>query len=326
MTAVAVERAPAAIAPRLAAARALASRLAGLVDQPDAFVAALSAGYTALADADYLALLRRTTPGLGEAYGIRAPLAAPVQARVRRACRRQPDVALWLAERLAREPQLEVSTLACAVLRVSMETDPERSWQLVRRLSRQARNRIVVDTLASVAALGILLEPYRWAELEQLVYSASPWERRLAAAAAASLPLEVVPGDRHRLTSGPALDLVAQLLGDADPDVQKAIARALRAWYPVDPGGVARFLADEAGRAAAAADGNRGWVLRNALSVAAPENAAAIRARLAGLRRNQTAPPTSRASRAASAFADLLRVGAAMPGAAAAGPERSITE
>ena len=38
---------------------------------------------------------------------------------------------------------------------------------------READDWITVDTLATPSARGILLEPYRWAELEQLVYSPS---------------------------------------------------------------------------------------------------------------------------------------------------------
>ncbi len=306
MTSAITERAGAVVAERLPEARALAARVAAQADRPEEFVAELRSGYARLADPAYLATLRQVTPGLGAALGIRAPLAAPVHSRVRSACRHRPDVALWLAERLEREPDLEMRTVACTLLRVSLEHDPERSWQLIRRLSRAADNWIAVDTLAGVAGLGILLEPFRWAELEQLVYSPSPWERRFVGSTIASLPFEVVPADRHRLAESPALDLVGELLGDSDQNVQRALAWALRNWHRVDARGVERFLDLQASRAAADRDGSRAWVIRDALPAIDRAGAAAIRARVAGLRRDPGAGSTSAASRATAAFADLM--------------------
>ena len=329
MTSAVTERAGAFVAERLPDARALAARVAALVDRPDEFVAELQSGYARLADPAYLATLRQMTPGLGAAQGIRTPLAAPVHSRVRSACRHRPDVALWLAERLAREPDLEMRTVACTLLRVSLEHDPERSWQLIRRFSRTADNWIAVDTLAGVAGLGILLEPFRWAELEQLVYSPSPWERRFVGSTVASLPFEVIPADRHRLAESPALGLIGELLGDSDENVQRALAWALRSWQRVDAGGVARFLEVEASRAAVDRDGHRAWVIRDALPAIDRAGAATIRARLAGVRRDPGAGSTSKASRAAAAFADVMAASPASGQPATAADrhiERSATE
>lgn len=306
MTSPVSERASAEVAAHLPEARALAGRVAALVDRPEDFVAELGRGYETLADAGYLATLRQMTPGLHAAYGIRTPLAAPVHARVRSACRHRPDVALWLAERVERDPHLEVRNLACTLLRLSLEHDPERSWQLVRRMARHADNWIAVDTLAGVAALGILLESYRWAELEQLVFSPSPWERRLVGSTVATLPFEVVPADRPRLAGAPALDLVGQLMGDADANVQKALSWALRSWTRVDREAVARFLDREATRASTDRDGHRAWVIRDAVGAIDPARAQAIRSRLAGIRRAPGRASTSAAARTAAAFADLM--------------------
>ncbi len=296
------------VAAHRARSRALAARVAALVEQPDRCVAELESGYRELADPTYLQFLHATTPGLGPAFGVRAPLSAPLHSAVRRACRGRPDVALWLAERVEREPYLEDLQLACVLLRLSLEEDPERSWQLVRRLARTAGNWIAVDALAGVAALGILLEPYRWAELEQLVYSPSPWERRLVAATIALLPFEVVPADRHRLADGPALELLGALIGDAEETVQRALGWALRSWYRVDPSGVARFVDEHAARAAAERDAQRARVLRHALPALDTARAADVRARIATLRRRPGATSTSAAARAAAAFADLLSI------------------
>ena len=306
-------RADAFVAARLPEARALAARLAPLVELPDTFVAELEAGLGNLADAAYLDELRRMTPGMSAAFGVRTPLTRPIHAAVRRACRGRPDVALWVAERVEREPYLEVRAIACTLLRISLEADPERSWQLVRRMARAADSWVAVDILAGVAALGILIEPFRWAELEQLIYSPSPWERRFVGSTIATLPFEVVPEDRDRLSPRPALDLLGQLIGDADQNVQKALAWALRSWTRVDPTGVERFLDAEAGRSADEADGNRAWVVRDALPALAPAEAVRLRRIVAGIRRVPGASSTSTASRAAAGFADLIATGTTNP-------------
>ena len=306
-------RADAFVAARLPEARALAARLVPLVELPDTFVSELEAGLESLADATYLDELRRMTPGMSEAFGVRTPLTRPIHAAVRRACRGRPDVALWVAERVEREPYFEVRAIACTLLRISLEADPERSWQLVRRMARAADSWVAVDILAGVAALGILIEPFRWAELEQLTYSPSPWERRFVGSTIATLPFEVVPEDRERLAPRPALDLLGQLIGDADQNVQKALAWALRSWARVDPTGVGQFLDVEARRSADEADGNRAWVVRDALPAVAPAEAARLRTIVAGIRRVPGAPGTSAASRAAAAFADLIATGTTNP-------------
>ncbi len=54
------------------------------------------------------------------------------------------------------------------------------------------------------------------------------------------------------------LTLVGLLIGDPEPDVQKALSWALRSLARVDPVGVTGFCRDEAGRAAATEDGAPG--------------------------------------------------------------------
>ena len=280
------------MAAHLAEARSVADRLVPLLDRPDAFVAELEAGLRNLADPACLDELRRVVPGGPVALGVRAPLTRPIHAAVRRACRGRPDSALWVAERAEREPYLEVRAIACtapprlarrrprAQLAAAAPDGAERQ-QLDR--GRHARRR---------RALGILIESFRWAELEQLVYVASPWERRLVGSTIATLPFEVVPEDRPRLADGPALSLLDQLIGDADENVQKALAWALRSWIHVDPTGVDRFLDAQAARAAADGDGHRARVVRDALPAVDPGQARRLRTLLAGVRRAPTQPGT----------------------------------
>ena len=98
------------------------------------------------------------------------------------------------------------------------------------------------------------------------------------------------------------LELVGQLIGDAEPDVQKALSWALRELARVDPARVGAFCRVEADRAAATGDGHRAWVLRDALAKL-PADADAIRTVLAGVRRAPGAPSTSVAAATATAFA-----------------------
>ena len=72
-------------------------------------------------------------------------------------------------------------------------TETERTWQLLRRAAREAGDWITVDDLAHPYGTGIAAEPYRWAELEQLVYSPSRWERRLIGSTIATM----THGDRR---------------------------------------------------------------------------------------------------------------------------------
>ena len=121
---------------------------------------------------------------------------------------------------------------ACSSGRLPTET--ERTWQLLRRAAREAGDWITVDSLAHPYAKGIAAEPYRWAELEfarlQPVALGTPPGRlddrdddpcRSSARAR--------PGGRRH---GPAL--LADLMGDAEPDVQKALSWAYRSLTVVD--------------------------------------------------------------------------------------------
>ena len=298
------QRSVAFVEARRARARGLGTQVGDLIDRPDDFVAVLEEGLAALADPEYAAGLSRTAPGVGAVLGVRTPLLQAVARGMGASIRlASPAEALWLAHRLARAEAFETRTFAALLLRRSLAADPERSWQLVRQMASQASSWVEVDTLARVAALGIAREPYRWAELGQLVYSTDRWERRLVGSTIASIPLEVPAASRRQLARSPALEFVAQLMGDAEPDVQKALSWALRTWARVDPDGVLRFLEVETGLAAAAEDGNRTWVIRDSLQALPADTAADLRGRLAGIRRRPGAEGTSVAGQAAREFA-----------------------
>jgi hypothetical protein len=159
-----------------------------------------------------------------------------------------------------------------------------------------------VDTIAEVYAQGVIAERFRWAELEQLVYSDRPMERRLVGSTLARIPHQLPRPRRALLDVRPALDLVSQLLGDADDMVQKSLAWALREWSRVDATAVAAWLTQQAIQAAAADDGHRAWVIRDALPAQPDEVAAPIRVRLSGVRKRPGAPSTSVATGIAREF------------------------
>jgi 3-methyladenine DNA glycosylase AlkD len=285
-------------------ARGLGAQIGDLIDRPDDFLAALEEGLAALADPGYATGLTRTAPGVGPVLGVRTPLLQAVTGGLGPSIRRaSPAEALWLAERLARAEAFETRTFAAVLLRRSLPADPERSWQLMRRMAGETSSWVEVDTLARVAAFGIAREPYRWAELGQLVYSPDRWQRRLVGSTIASIPIEVPASARRQLARSPALEFVGQLIGDAERDVQKALSWALRTWARVDPEGVSRFLEAETGCAAAGDDGHRAWVIRDSLQALPAGAAADLRDRLAGIRRRPGAAGTSMAGEAAQAFA-----------------------
>jgi hypothetical protein len=111
-----------------------------------------------------------------------------------------------------------------------------------------------------------LAESFRWAELEQLVYSADRWERRLVGSTVAMCRTDC-PCPAPGAGPTPGLTLIKSLIGDAEPDVQKALSWALRSWWEVDPFGTREFIRQEAMRASSDNDGHRAWVLRDALTL-----------------------------------------------------------
>lgn len=309
-----VERTPSAVTARAVAfvadhkpaAEALGTSLAEYLHDGDAFAAALDAGLRGLADPEYVAGQQLVAPGLGTTLGVRWPLLAAVVRGFRQATRRdRPTPLLSIADRLFREEPLEARWFAFALLERTLAGDPERTWQLLRRGAREAADWITVDDLAHPYGTGIAAEPYRWAELEQLVFSPSRWERRLVGSTIATM----THGNR-RTGRGPevvehGLPLLGQLIGDAEPDVQKALSWAYRSLAQIDRQRTTQTLRAETERAVATDDGHRAWVIRDSLTKLDPQDAEELRTSLAGIRRRPAAPSTSAAAEMAARFGGL---------------------
>ena len=299
-------RAVAFVAERRDPAEALGTSLAELTNDPDAFAAALRRGLADLADPDYLAGQQRVAPGIGAVHGVRWPLLAAIQRGFRNATRGdRPTTLLFVADRLFREVELEARWFAFGLLERTLATETERTWQLLRRAAREAGDWITVDSLAHPYAKGIAAEPYRWAELEQLVYSPSRWERRLVGSTIATMTHVDRRRGRDPDVAVHALPLLGQLIGDAEPDVQKALSWAYRSLTVVDAGATEAAIRDETDRAVRSADGHRAWVIRDALSKLDPATADELRDRLAGIRRHAGAPSTSAAAHTIARFGRL---------------------
>jgi 3-methyladenine DNA glycosylase AlkD len=297
------ERAVAFVAEHKPRAEALGRRLADEIDDPDAFARILGEGFAELADPVYHDGQRTVVPGLGPTHGVRWPLIQAVIRGFRDATRRERTSSwLFIADRLFREPELEARWFAFGLLDRLVIDDAERSWQLLRRAAREAGDWATVDALAHPVGRGILLETYRWAELDQLVYSPSRWERRLVGSTIATIPFVDRRRGREPIVAERGLALIEELIGDDDPDVQKALAWALRSLVFVDQAAVAAFCERQATDAAANDDGYRAWVVRDVLSKLDPVDADPIRARLDGIRRRPGAPATSRAATTADRF------------------------
>jgi 3-methyladenine DNA glycosylase AlkD len=302
------ERVRALLDERLPGARGLGAALAQLIDDPEQFVVVARQGLAALADDAYRAEVARVAPGPVPTFGVRAPLLAALERQLRvPLADSSPASALWLAQRLTEEDEREFTLLGQRALARTLPDDPERSWQLIRRLARAASDWIAVDSLAELVARGILFEPYRWAEVEQLIYSDDPWERRLVASTIATLP-HLLPRHRRQQLAGdatPTLMLIESMIGDDDPSVQKALSWALRSWHGVEAQRVEEFISREAARAAASHDGFRAWVLRDALTAPAMPAllVSAVRRQLIGVRRGTDRQPSSRARQIAQDFA-----------------------
>jgi 3-methyladenine DNA glycosylase AlkD len=303
---VATERAVAFVAARKARAETQGAALAEHVGDPDAFAIALRTAFEELSDPEYRDGVQFIAPGIGTIHGVRRPLMAAIARGFRRETRHdRATTLLFLADRLFHEPHLEARWFAFGLLERTLAADPERTWQLLRRAAREAGDWVTVDDLAHPYATGIAAEPYRWAELEQLVYSPSRWERRLIGSTIATM----THGDSHT-DHGPelvptALTLLEALMGDAEPDVQKALAWAYRSLAQRDLTTTTAALRHEADLAIADADGHRAWVVRDSLSKLAPADAADLRSRLATIRKRPGARSTSEAAMTAERFGAL---------------------
>lgn len=300
----------ATIAARESRAAALGADLAADLSDPEAFAAGLAAAFAGLADPEYKAGQAFVAPGIGPTHGVRTPLQVALRHAFERASRRASNSELLVVvDRLLREPEREARWFAITTLQRTLPADPERSWQLLRRAAADADDWITVDTLAHPYGKGLLAEPYRWAELEQLTVSPSRWERRLVGSTIATIPYVNRRLGREPIVAERGLALLGTLIGDREPDVQKALSWGYRSLALVDLPATTGALAREAAAAAwsgdGPGDGNRAWVVRDSLSKLAPADAAAIRERLAGIRRHADAPSTSTAAELAARFADM---------------------
>jgi len=307
------ELVPAAERDQRREAERLGRELADEVHDPPALAEALAERFRRLADPDYLAGQRFVAPGIGPTHGVRTPLQAAVRRGFDRSTRRaSPAELVVVADRLLREPEREARWFAIHLLERTLVTDPERSWQLLRRAASDADDWITVDTLAHSFGNGVLREPYRWAELEQLTISPSRWERRLVGSTVATIPFVDRAAGRTAEVAERGLALLDLLIGDREPDVQKALAWAYRSMTVADLAATTRALRRQAEIAATSADGHRAWVVRDSLAKLDPESAAHLRARVAGIRRRPGAPSTSTAADLAGRFAGM-GLGRSMP-------------
>ncbi len=316
----ATERATEFVSAHLRDATALGRRAGELVHDPASLVTKLRDGLAALAEPGYRESETVVVPGIGPFLGVRQPLLAAVSRGLRAALRRdRPAALLDVAAALHREPLTELRWLGIDLLERTITAEPELSWQLVRAEARHASEWVTVDRLAHAVARGILAETYRWAELEQLVYSPSRWERRLVGSTIATLPhvgrhpAELAAVVRH------GLPLVRDLIGDAEPDVQKALSWALRALAAIDLDATGALLQAEAAVARTTRDGNRAWVIRDSLAKVPPPLSDELRSSLDGIRRQPGAASTSRAHATAIGFETL---GVDVPPAARATVDR----
>ena len=285
-------------------ATALGTELGALVQDAEALVRAFHASFQELADPEYRIGQQRVAPGIGLTFGVRLPLQAGVRRAFTKATRTDsPALLLLAADRLLHELECEAHWFALSILERTIAAEPERSWQLLRRVAASASDWITVDTLAHPVGKGILREPRRWPELEQLTISPSRWERRLVGSTIATLPFVDHRAGRAPEIAARALPVLATLIGDREPDVQKALSWAYRSMLMVDCAATVRALQVEATRAAETDDGHRAWVVRDVLPKVDPDVAGPIRMALAGIRRRPGAPSTSSAAELAGRFA-----------------------
>jgi hypothetical protein len=134
----------------------------------------------------------------------------------------------------------------------------------------------------------------------------------------ATLPHVKLAGARERGVVDGGLKLIGQLIGDNEPDVQKALSWPLRDFAAVDSAAVGAFVDRQTQIAAGARDGHRAWVIRDMLVKLPPEATTRIKTALTGIRRQPGLPSTSEASATAAAFRGFLPTTPTTPTAHAA--------
>jgi 3-methyladenine DNA glycosylase AlkD len=292
------------VAERLVEASELGGRLGALVADPDTYLRTARMGFAALADPAYRAGQIGIAPGIdpAEVVGVRLPLMEAVYRAYKKSTRGTSTALLLdVAGRLLASDEIELRWFGIWDLGRALRTDPERTWQLLRQTAALATEWITVDMLAHPVGEGILLEPRRWSELDILKYSDNRWERRLVGSTLATMPFaKGMPGRRDRATAARAITYVADLIGDAEPDVQKALSWALRNYAAIDRALVTEFLERETETARATDDGHRAWVIRDSLSKIDPDRASELKVALEGIRRRSGARSTSRAALSAA--------------------------
>jgi 3-methyladenine DNA glycosylase AlkD len=276
----------------------LGARLAQLAADPDAFVRAIGDGFAHLADPAYREGQMTIAPGIDNVIGVRLPLMEAAYRSFKKGTRETAaPILLRLADRLLERREMELRWFAIWDLGRPLAIDPESTWPLMRRAAAEAHEWITVDMLAHPYGEGILREPSRWDELRSLMSSSSRWERRLVGSTVATIPFaKGMPGGRDPATAAVGLDLIGELMGDSEPDVQKALSWALRNLAAIDRPLVTEFLERETETARATDDGYRAWVVRDSLAKIDPDRAATLTAALEGIRRRPGAPSTSRAA------------------------------
>jgi 3-methyladenine DNA glycosylase AlkD len=289
-----------------AQATKLGQQLADEIHDPVRLAASLAGAFRALADPEYQDGQHFVAPGLGPTHGVRTPLQVAVRKGFEKGSRGASSAELLLvADRVLREPEREARWFAISTLQRTLPRETERTWQLLRRAAADADDWITVDTLAHPFGKGILAEPYRWAELEQLTVSPSRWERRLVGSTIATMPFVSRTAGRTPEVAEHGLAVLATLIGDADPDVQKSLSWAYRSMALVDLPATTAALERQASIAAREGDGNRAWVVRDSLSKLEAVDAARVREAIRAVRRRPDAPSTSEAAALAARFGDM---------------------
>jgi 3-methyladenine DNA glycosylase AlkD len=290
------------VAAHMDQAAALGHGLATLVGSPQAFITAIEQGFTQLGDPTSLEGMARIAPGLGESLGVRLPLMEAVLKSFKRGSKNVPTpVMLDVVGELLVHRYSEVRWFGMWNLERYLKADTDRTWQLMRMAAAGAAEWITVDTLAHPYATGILREPRRWSDLQAFVHSSSRWERRLVGSTVATLPHVRHAGAKDKGVASRGLMLIGMLVGDPEPDVQKALSWALRSLAPIDPEAVTAFVERETATAIKTNDGNRAWVLRDTLPKLPKETAATIRRQLDGLRRRPGTPSKTKSTKAGAA-------------------------
>jgi len=202
-------------------------------------------------------------------FGTPMPVVRTIITALRKSVQASPPEALEVLNGLWAAGSREERRIAAELAGVLARAAPAEVQALIERWLLEVESAETADALAEHAFSPLMLadpttqlqNAYRWVTHPQ------KWVRRFGLAALGPLTKDRKWDDVQR-----ALEVIRNAMAEADPEVRKAVAVAVRDLIPKGPAEVNRFLREQALRP----NNNTHWIIRTAMVKLSPEEQAEI--------------------------------------------------